>query len=46
MGENRISSGVFVKLPSGRISRFLTIGNKSDFTSSGSSNLVIASALK
>lgn len=46
MGENRISSGDFVKFSSGRISRFLTIRNKSGFISSGSSDLLIANALK
>ena len=45
MGENRISSGVFVKLPSGRISRFLTIGYESGFTSSRSSDLLIINVL-
>ena len=28
MGENSISSGFFVKFPSGRISRFFTMGDE------------------
>jgi hypothetical protein len=44
----RFTSNVetFLRCLSGRISRFLTIGYKSDFTSSGSSDLLIFSVLK
>ena len=44
----RFTSNVetFLRCLSGRISRFLTIGYKSGFTSSGSSDLLIANALK
>ena len=46
MGENRISSGFFVKFPLGRTSRILTIGYKSGFISSGSSDWLIINALE
>ena len=46
MDENRISSGVFVKFPSGSINAFFAIENKSDFTSSGISDWLVINALE